>query len=331
LLKIYDIGPNIFKAATNEVHILLYEKKNGRPKDLEVYSNTGLKMLTYNDQKFDKLKMCKNSKCPLNDKLKKIHVYTLQSECPYCSFKTERLNRIRIKINASMLNLVNKIDQNGNLNYININDFPKLIRGEEDKGLKAVKRLLKNHTRESCVFINAKSDLTYYRYQKNKSFDIKKIPPEKMKGNDYEYYLKPKLLIKHNTTYPVSVYTEERVCFTSSIYSLLHDSKIELKFLCALLNSTLIKFYCIFGINNQVNTTINLNQYMIRHLPVIAANDDTKEKLATKVDSINSFYKQLKDKTHRIATLKEEIDTIIFQLYSISEEEKMLVFKNIQE
>ena len=50
---------------------------------------------------------------------------------------------------------------NGNLNYLNIKDFPMLIRGEEDKGLKQVKKLLQTSNRGSCAFINAKGDFKY--------------------------------------------------------------------------------------------------------------------------------------------------------------------------
>jgi hypothetical protein len=230
-----------------------------------------------------------------------------------------------------MLNLINKIEQNGNLNYLNVCDFPKLIRGEEDKGLRAIKAIIENHIQGSCIFLNAKNDFMHYHYQRKKSFDIDKINPKKLKGNDYEYYLKPKLLIKHNNTYPVAVYTEENVCFTSSIYSLLHEDKNELKFLCALLNSSLIKFYCIYGINNQINTTINLNQYMIRHLPIPNTNNKIKCTLAANVDLIMNFYKHPQQSKPQIMELQENIDNIIFQLHLCTNEEISLILKNIEE
>jgi len=331
LLKIYDIGPNIFKTATNEVQILLYEKRNSKSKNLDVYNNTGLKILTYDNQKFDSLKFCNNQKCPLNSKPKKIYVYSFNDRCPYCNFKNEHLNRIRIKPNSSLLDIINKIEQDGNLNYLNVQNFPKLIRGEEDKGLKAVKAIVGNHVEGSCIFLNAKNDFMDYHYQSNKSLDLEKINSKILKGDNYEYYLKPKLLIKHNNTYPVAVYTEESVCFTSSIYSLLHDDKIELKFLCTLLNSCLIKFYCIYGINNQINTTINLNQYMIRHIPVPKVNDKIKHDLAVKADLISELYKNPQKDNLPILELKKEIDDVFFQLYGIKNEDKSSIFKSILE
>ena len=330
LLKIYDIGPNFFKTATNEVQILFYEKKHGNSKSLEIFNNTKVKILTYPNQKFDSLKYCKNEECPFSDKSKKVYVYSFEERCPYCHLKNEYLNRIRIKTNSFLLNIVNKIEKNGNLNYLNVQDFPKLIRGEEDRGLKAVKEIVENHIQGSCIFLSAKNDFLYYHFLRNKSLDIEKINPNKLKGTDYEYYLRPKLLIKHNNTYPVAVYTEESVCFTSSIYSLLHDDKIELKFLCALLNSSLIKFYCIYGMNNQINTTINLNQYMIRHIPVPNVNYNIKRDLAAKVDLIINFYKNPQQHKQKISELQQGIEKLIFQLFFITTEEKASIFKSIQ-
>lgn len=329
LIKIYDIGPNIFKKATNEVQIVIYEKENTKNKNLEVYNPSGMKILTYRNQKFDTLKFCKNPQCPLYDRSKKVYGYSFNDRCPSCGFKNQPINRIRIKIDKSMLSILDKIEKTGNLNYLNVQDFPKLIRGEEDRGLAAVRDILEDNLSGSCIFLNAKNDLMRYRFQKNKSFDIGKINPKKLKGENYEYYTNPKLLIKHNNTFPVAVYTEEDVCFTSSIYSLLHKNKNELKYLCALLNSSLIKFYCIYGINNQINTTINLNQYMIRHLPIPVIDNETKSNLASKVDSLITLYDHPEKNEQFIMEILEEIDKIIFQIYLVTKEEISLILKSI--
>jgi hypothetical protein len=329
LIKIYDIGPNIFKKATNEVQAVIYEKEITKNKNLEIYNPSGMKIITYLNQEFDTLKFCKNPQCPLYDKSKKIYVYSFDDRCPFCGSKNHPINRIKIKVNSSMLSILDKIERTGNLNYLNLQDFPKLIRGEEDSGLAAVKDILEDNILRSCIFLNAKNDLMRYRYQKSKSFDIEKINPKKLKGENYEYYINPKLLIKHNNTFPVAVYTEENVCFTSSIYSLLHKNKNELKFLCALLNSSLIKYYCIYGINNQINTTINLNQYMIRHLPIPIIDNETKSVLASKVDSLITLYYHPEQNEQYIMELLEEIDKIIFHIYLIKKEEISLILKSI--
>jgi hypothetical protein len=195
-----------------------------------------------------------------------------------------------------------------------------------------VREGIKAHPNENCLFINAKDDFNYYHMKKNKSFDIDSINSESLKGKDYRYYKGKKLLIKHNNIIPQALYTEDNVCFTSSIYSLLHKNSIELKFLCGLMNSALMQFYCIYGINNQKDTTINLNQYMIRHFPFIRVNEEIKEEIAEKIDFIEKYMEHNNGNIDdTVLILLREIDEVVFKLYSISEDEKELLLKNVRE
>ncbi len=332
LLRIYDIGPNLFKKATNEVQIVIYEKRGNMSKDLRVYKYPNEEITSYKDQKVDSLRICFNEKCHLNDKAKKIFAYSFQKFCPYCSSETVLMNRIRIKANQEILELINKIEHSGDLNYLNIRDFPMMIRGEEAKGLKKIKKLIKNNLEGSCIYINAKEDFTYFYFKKRKSFDIDSISAKILKGNNYEYYMNPKLLIKHNNIYPQAVFTEEKVCFTSSIYSLLHADNDELKYLCAILNSILMQFYCRYAINNQRDTTINLNQYMIRHLPIIHCKKDLKQEIIDQVNNISKFFFRTNGKlTNETKQFVKEIDNLVFELYSITDQEKKTIIPTIKE
>jgi hypothetical protein len=190
---------------------------------------------------------------------------------------------------------------------------------------------LKNNDKATCFFISARNDFSYFFINKNKSFNIEEIEAVSLKGNNFEYYLSPKLLIKHNNIIPEAIFTEDNVCFTSSIYSLLHDDSSELKFLCSLLNSILVQFYCTYAINNQKNTTINLNQYMIRHLPIVNVDNQIKVKLANKVDKIILLFKKNHNKLYEGAKqLLKEIDDTIFTLYSITENEKQVIISDMK-
>jgi hypothetical protein len=327
IIKIFDIGSNIFKKATNEVQIIIYENRsNSIRSDLTIYNYPKIRTITYLNQLVDSLRICFNFNCPLCLKSKKLYAYTIKKRCPYCNSNTIELNRIRIKPNEKIYHLLEKIEKIGDLNYLNPINFPKMIRGEEEIGLKMVKSKLRKDTRGSCFFISARNDFSYYIFKKNKSLNLREIDPKILKGNDYEYYKNPKLLIKHNNIFPEAIYSEESVCFTSSIYSLLYDDISELKYLCAVFNSILIQFYCIYAINNQKDTTINLNQYMIRHLPIIKADDLIKDKIVKKVDLIKSLLRNSNgtdlDKYYQIL---REIDTIVFDIYSITEKEANLI------
>ena len=329
--KIFDIGPNLFKLATNEVLIILYEKKEENNEVLQIYDFPNNEIIKYNNQKVDSLRICFNSKCSFNEKSKKIYVYTFEKICPYCGSKTIELNRIRIKTTAELYQLIEKIESIGDLNYLNIKEFPKMIRGEEDRGLRAVKKIVKKDTKEKCIFVNAKDDFTYYYIRKNKSFNIEEVNPNILKGNNYEYYTSPKLLIKHNNIIPQTCYSESPICFTSSIYSLLHKDIGELKYLNALLNSILIQFYCIYGINNQKDTTINLNQYMIRHIPIVKPNSQIKSKIVKITDNVINLFEGKNGKLDdEISDFLQEIDDLIFNLYSITDKERKSIIYNVK-
>jgi len=332
LLEIYDIGSKLFKKATNEVQIVLYERKKEKMPDLKIYDYPDKYISIYKNQKVDSLNVCFNNKCPLSKRSKKIFVYTFEKKCPFCGFETSNLNRIRIKHKNGVYQIIQKIEKSGDMNFINIEDFPKMIRGEEDKGLKEIRKIVKKDINGTCYFVNAKDDFKYYYLKKNKSFNIEEISPNLLKGNYYEYYTSPKLLIKHNNIIPEAVYTTERICFTSSIYSILHDNMDELKVLCAFLNSVLIQFYCFYGINNQKDTTINLNQYMIRHIPIIKPSETVKKKLINNVEQIQTqLYNNHGEMDSDIAHLCQEIDNIIFSMYNFEKVEQKLVLSAMNE
>ncbi|NVM46198.1 MAG: N-6 DNA methylase [Candidatus Lokiarchaeota archaeon] len=331
LLKIYDIGPNLFAKATNEVQILFYEKKSDTSKDVEVYQYPNTEIVKYPKQKVDYLRVCFNNACPLSVNSKKIYAYVSDLKCPYCNSKTLALNRIRIKPNETILNLVTKIEKIGDVNYLNISRIPNMIRGEEDKGLKLIINLIEENTNNSCYFIKAKGDFNYYYFNKDKSFAIENLDPKILKGNNFEFYTDPKLLIKHNSIFPQSVFSKDNVCFTSSIYSIISDDDIELKYINAILNSSLMQFYCLYGINNQQNTTINLNQYMIRHLPVLNAASEIKNKLSNLVQRvINSLIESKGIYTGDVLSTIGRIEENIFELYDLESNERNIIISDIK-
>ena len=332
LLRIFDIGPNLFKNATNEVQVLIYEKRMNGKKNLVVSEFPNTEQITYENQNFDELNICLNNKCEMSNQVKKVYPYTRKKECPFCKSKTFPLNRIRIKPNREIFDLINKVELNGDLNYLNIQDFPKFIRGEEHLGLKKVRKILSGDVDASCYFINAKDDFDYYLMRKNKSFEIESIDSSMLKGNDYEYYKNKKLLIKHNNIFPQALYSDENVCFTSSIYSILHEDLIELKFLCGVINSAVIQFYCLYAINNQTDTTINLNQYMIRHFPILSVEKEIKEEISEKVDFIMMYLKNNDGKLDETIYYSiKEIDKILFESYLLTEKEQELIISKLRE
>ncbi len=331
LLEIFDIGPNLFKRATNEVQIIIFETNLGNSPPLLVYNYPDEEIIIYPKQNYDNLRVCLNKKCPLCSVVRKIFVYTFAPICPYCGANTTPLNRIRIKVNKISKDIIEKIEREGDLNFLNIRDFPKMIRGEEDYGLKEIRKLIKSNDEGNCNFLYAKDDLQYYYYKKNKTFDLKDIGSTILKGKDFEYYIQPKLIIKHNNIFPQAVYSEDCLCFTSSIYSLLDENNEILKYLSALINSSVIQFYCLYAINNQRNTTINLNQYMIRHLPLKNIDNNVKLTINNKVEAIMKAFRRSQGKIDKFnAKIWQEIDESVFQIYALPEKFKEYILTSLE-
>ncbi len=337
--EISNIGSGQFQGATNEVQIIFCNSNKNYSNSLDIkdFLNNNV-VISYNNKSeenkpwIDDLSVCRNNKCKINDTISSFYGYFYDKNCPICHEPTIPLNRIRIQLTPKEFQLINKIERNSNLNYLNPLDYPKMKRGEEDKGLNSIKEILKNDLTQSCVFINAKDDFQYYYIKKDKSFDIENIDSNILKGEDYEFYFKPKLLIKHNNIVPEAIYSEEKICFTSSVYSLLNDDLIELKYLSAIINSAVVQFYCLYGINNQRDTTINLNQYMIRHLPIFNAEKSIKTKIALKVDEIVNILKKNNNKIDTIIqSLLIEVNDIIFNLYSIDNEERQSILLDLRD
>ncbi len=334
IYEITDIGSNQFQGPTNEVQILFFHGNKSYSRKLKIkdlFDNETI--IEYdldkdgeNPFEIDNIRICQNRTCKYYDGNADFYYYTEYIKCPECNNDTAVLNRIRIKQTEPIYKLIKKIEKKADLNFLNTVDFPKMIRGEEDTGLTEVRKIIKENVEGTCYFIDAKNDFKYNYIDKNKSFNLEEISADELKGENYEYYMNKKLLIKHNSIVPETIYTEEPVCFTSSIYSLLHKDNKMLKYLSAILNSSLIQFYCWYAINNQKDTTINLNQYMIRHLPIVEANQGIIDVITENVDHLTLRLEENNGQINNESkAIYREIDNLIFDIYSISEGERDLI------
>ncbi|OLS12808.1 MAG: hypothetical protein RBG13Loki_3571, partial [Promethearchaeota archaeon CR_4] len=266
----------------------------------------------------DVMKTCTNDSCPGLSNSSQFSIYTRDSNCFVCGAPTRPLHRIRIKLNQVIYRIIDQIEQKGDFNLLNPRDFPDLKRGEEDQGLQRVKAALQAFMPELCAFVTAKNDFSLFSLRPQKSLDLNTVKTQK----DPRFYAPgPKLLIKHNSIIPEACYTEKAICFTAAIYSLLFPDDKILKYLCGILNSKLMQFYCIFGINNQNLVTMNLNQYMIRHLPIIAPhktrlNQDRIIELVEQILEKIADPRDLSDK--QVKTDIQQLDQEIYALYGIT-------------
>ncbi len=320
-----EIGSKKFKGALNEVQVLSFHRDPNYSSQLVVGSIGNPPLMVYNLQtqimhepRIDSLNVCKNTQCTGLHGTSQFELYTKGSYCPACGKPVAPLNRIRLKLDQLKYPIIEQIEKAGDLNYLNPWNFPDLKRGEEDQGLKRVRFAIRAYDPKLCAFITAKNDFSPYFLHPKKSFDLGQVQTQK----DPRFYAAgPKLLIKHNSIVPEAVVTRDANCFTAAIYSLLHQDENILKYLCGLLNSTLMQFYCIFGINNQNLVTMNLNQYMIRHLPIISPQN-ARATFETIVSLVNQILENVKKSLGIFDTKNapeiKQLNQAIYALYGIS-------------
>lgn len=134
---------------------------------------------------------------------------------------------------------------------------------------------------------------------------------------DYESYLSPKIFIRQSAKELIATYTEEKAAANNSIYIIsLNKNDLEknklLKYICGLLNSSLLSFYA------QKNKIIRMS---LGKTPQIKLSD--LKKLPIKKENI--FYEKiieiveeiLKNPEKKIDNYLVELDKLVFSLYKI--------------
>ena len=78
--------------------------------------------------------------------------------------------------------------------------------------------------------------------------------------------------------------------------------------------------------HDAMSWMILINQYMIRHLPIIKPKNDIKDEIVLRVDKvIQSLLKNEGIYDDSIKKIVKEIDDLIFEMYSINKEEYLII------
>jgi len=112
-----------------------------------------------------------------------------------------------------------------------------------------------------------------------------------------------------------------------------HDKILDEKYVLALLNSSVLNYYFRHRFTNKAELTVNISKGYLEKLPIRIESSETQELLINLVDKILTLNDQLNDAVpdqqqvlqEAIADTNEKIDEIIFGIYQISKEEKLLI------
>jgi len=171
-------------------------------------------------------------------------------------------------------------------------------------------------------------DIQRYFHRENSSF--LKYGDNLAAPRNFEIFSSPKLIIREITgKHPESInscYTEEVVLFNRSNIAINKRSgaNIELKYILALLNSTLISYYF------QVNTAKAVRKLFpkiilrdLRQFPIKVIPTEYQMLFITLVNTILDLKKE--NSSADTTDLEAEIDRLVYELYDLTEEEIAIV------
>jgi adenine-specific DNA-methyltransferase len=143
---------------------------------------------------------------------------------------------------------------------------------------------------------------------------------------------KEKLLMRRTGDYPVVTYDNKQTYNLHTLYSCRVNSTLPAKYILGLLNSRLLKYIYQSRLGTEVGRTFaEIKIVYIRQLPAPMVNSGINvNNLVSLVDRMLTLNKDLqqaktpqeKIKTERqIAATDKEIDTLVYELYGLTEEE----------
>lgn len=208
-------------------------------------------------------------------------------------------------------------------NYINFNNYVKgnifrglpieskdLIQSDSTNGLKVIRG--KNISRFSIKeSINLDLDII-------KRLNTIKINKMKQK----------KIVIQNifsSESGVIAAYDDQGYCTLDTVTNVLIKDEIQGKYLLALLNSKLINFFLIYGIFNKSKLTMHLDKSYLGMVPIVL-NPPEKS-----VHELKKIVDQLIGSSNisMVKILCKKIDEIIYELYSISKKDILLINKAI--
>jgi len=124
----------------------------------------------------------------------------------------------------------------------------------------------------------------------------------------------------------IAAYDAKGIITLDTVTNICVSDDIQGKYLLALLNSKLINFYLIYGVFNLSKLTMHLDKSYIGRIPIIENHDNRKQKnIIEIVESILNC----DDKTDLKPRIRE-IDKVVYELYSLKENEVELIEQAIE-
>lgn len=113
----------------------------------------------------------------------------------------------------------------------------------------------------------------------------------------------------------------------NTIYNIYRVSEqLDIRYLLALINSKLIKYYWIKSFSDSKKTFPKIKKAPLESIPIINAPEDTKNKIVELVCKIESGVSKNED----VIIFERNIDLMIYHLYCLSYDEVLTVDPSFQ-
>ena len=145
---------------------------------------------------------------------------------------------------------------------------------------------------------------------------------------DEKIFKREKILSRFVAKEIIATYDNDKRYYEHTLHSThITDKRFKTKFVLGLFNSTLFKFY--YRKTNSQGGDIfpQVRISSVENLPIKVADTKTQEKIETLVDQI--LTKKAQDHSADTMDLENKIDTLVYKLYDLTEEEIKTVEKNI--
>ncbi len=232
-------------------------------------------------------------------------------------FSSVANNIWNLLINNNNISVIQKITK-----YDKLSEFCAINRGliTGDKHM----YFSKTKDTEMHIKILSGSDILRYSHNLPTEYVLFKRPSTSGGCWDKDVHLSPfKICIRQIGTRPIATLIEDPFAVTGNIFTVINPDKNFLKYLLAIINSKLIKYFWQIMFSDFKSTFPQVTIFSLSQIPINIVSHNITDELVNSVSSILNSKKQ--DSYVDTSSLESKIDQLVYQLYRLTEEEIKIV------
>ncbi|MCX6153689.1 MAG: N-6 DNA methylase [Candidatus Kapabacteria bacterium] len=245
---------------------------------------------------------------------------------------------IDILLNDENKDVVSKVNNNS----LPLERFLKISNGIATlKNKEGISQIKENENFKPLLF--GKDISRFYVSYKNKYINYEKSKLHRAR-NESIFLSKEKLIMQRIGGILITTYDNKQFYTFNSVnnFTIYDDSKYNIKYFLGILNSKLLRYYYISKFTNNSSLTVNISKTFLRVLPIkpiefsIKSQKSKHDKMVSLVEQmleaqIEAHSDKLKSDTdkklinQRINVLDKQIDSLVYDLYELTEEEIIII------